>query len=85
MGQIKIFVILGHFFSLLPPNNPENQNLEKMKKWSGDVIILHMSTKNQDHMGQSIQEWISKFCGRQPFKNLLSPLLNILSHMMYAP
>ena len=75
----------GPFFALLHPDNPKNQNLEKMKKWSGDVIILHMSTKNQDHMGQSIQEWISRFCGRQPLKNLLSPLLNILSHRMYAP
>ena len=25
---------------------------------------------------------LSKFCGRQPLKHLLSPLLNTLSHMM---
>ena len=25
-----------------PPNNKKNQNSEKMKKTSGDVIILHM-------------------------------------------
>ena len=31
------------------------------------------------HLGQSIQEW-SKFCGRQPLRNLLSPLFNTLSH-----
>ena len=32
-----------------PPNNLENQNFEKMKKKSGDAIILHMCTKNHDH------------------------------------
>ena len=44
----KFFVILEHF---LPPNNPKNQNFEKMKKIiSGDIIILHMSTINDNHM-----------------------------------
>ena len=47
-------VILGHFFALLPPphpaNNLHNQNFEKMKKVSGDVIILHMRTRNYNHM-----------------------------------
>ena len=38
------------FFALLPSNNLENQNLGKMKEPPGDVIILHMCTKNQDHM-----------------------------------
>ena len=38
------------FFALLPPNNLQNQNLEKLKKGSWDVIILHMCTKNHDHM-----------------------------------
>ena len=32
-----------------PPNSPENQNSEKMKKESEDVIILHMCTKNHNH------------------------------------
>ena len=26
------------------------QNFEKMKKTSGDIIILHKCTKNHDHM-----------------------------------
>ena len=47
------------FFALLPPNNPENQNFEKMKKIPGDITILHYcpftitigdSTMNQNHM-----------------------------------
>ena len=33
-------------FAFLPPNNPENQNFEKMKKNHGEIIILDMSTKN---------------------------------------
>ena len=32
------------------PNNPKNQNFEKMKKTPEDVIILHQCTKNYDHM-----------------------------------
>ena len=32
------------------PNNLENQNFEKLKKASRDVIILHMCTKNDNHM-----------------------------------
>ena len=30
--QTKSFVILGHFLPFYPPNNPQNQNFEKMKK-----------------------------------------------------
>ena len=28
----------------------KNQNFEKMKKIAGDIIILQMSTKNNNHM-----------------------------------
>ena len=34
----------------LSPNNPENQNFEKMKKTSGDVIILNLCNKKHNHM-----------------------------------
>ena len=30
--RTKFFVILGHFLPFDPPNNPKNQNFEKMKK-----------------------------------------------------
>ena len=46
----QYFVILGHFLPFYPSNNPENQNFEKMKKTSGDVIILNMCSKNDNHM-----------------------------------
>ena len=37
------------FFALLPPNNPE---IKILKKWKTlrDIIFLHMSTMNQNHM-----------------------------------
>ena len=36
----RIFSHFMLFFALLPPNNPENQNFEKMKKIPGDITIL---------------------------------------------
>ena len=44
------FLILDHFFPFYPPNNPENQNFEKMKKTSGDIIILHKCIIYDNHM-----------------------------------
>ena len=37
-------------FTPPPPNNPENQNFEKMKKNDVDIIILHKCTINDNHM-----------------------------------
>ena len=50
MRQTEIFVIFGYFLPFYPPNIPENQNFEKMKKASGDVIILHLRAKNHNYM-----------------------------------
>ena len=46
----EFFYILGHFLHFDPPNNPENQSFEKLKKMSGDIFILHLCTANDDHM-----------------------------------
>ena len=46
----RIFVILDNFLPLYPPNNLKNQNFQKMKTTTGDIIILHMCTKNYDQM-----------------------------------
>ena len=46
----EFFVILDCFLQFYSPNNPENQNFEKMKKARGDTIILHMCTINDNHM-----------------------------------
>ena len=45
-----IFCHFVPFFALLPCNNPENQNFEKLNKTLGDIIILNMSTINENHM-----------------------------------
>ena len=47
------FAILGNFLPFYTPSyppNPENQHFEKMKKASGDVIILNLCNKKHDHM-----------------------------------
>ena len=46
----SIFVILDHFLHFYPPNNPKNQNFEKIKKPPGDIITFHMCTINENHM-----------------------------------
>ena len=40
------------FFALLPPplKNPKKQTFEKMKKASGDAIILNLRNKKHDHI-----------------------------------
>ena len=44
------FFHFGAFSDLLPPNSPKNSKLKNMKETSGDNIILHVCTKNYDHM-----------------------------------
>ena len=44
------FCHFGPFFSLLVSLHPGKSNFWKNKKASGDVIILHLFTKNHDHM-----------------------------------
>ena len=50
MTNVIVISHFGLFFALLPPNNPKNQNFEKMKKTPRDIIILHMCTINDNHM-----------------------------------
>ena len=40
-------------YLLMNLKNHKNQNFEKMKKNSGNIIILHMCTKNHNHMQYS--------------------------------
>ena len=50
MQRTEFFVIFGHFLPFHPPNNPKNQNFEKIKKKHGYVIILHLYSTNDNHM-----------------------------------
>ena len=45
----ELLFILCHFFPFYPPNNPETQSFE-MKKTTGAIIILHMCTRDDNHM-----------------------------------
>ena len=51
-----VFVILGHFLPFYPTNNPNNQTFQKMKKTTGDIIILHKCTKNYHQMLYNVPE-----------------------------
>ena len=46
----RTFCHFGLFFALVPPNNSEDQNFEKMEKTTGGIIILNMRTINENHM-----------------------------------
>ena len=50
--NILKFVILSHFLPFYPPKNPKNQNFEKGKNLLeiSSFYILHMCTKNYNHM-----------------------------------
>ena len=51
MTDLIVISHFGLFFALLPPpNSPKNQNFEKMRKEPGDIIILHLCTKNYNEM-----------------------------------
>ena len=67
------------FFALLPPpppNNTKNQQFQKMKKKPGNIIILHMWTKNDNHViygSWDIERDGQIFCNFGPFYALLPP------------
>ena len=48
--QTEFFVILDCILPFYSPNNTKNHNFEKMNKTPGDIIILHICTKNDNHM-----------------------------------
>ena len=61
----EFFVILDRFLPFVfYPMNPENQNFEKMKKTSEDLIILQMCTINDSHMMYHSRDME---CNRQNF------------------
>ena len=45
-----IFCHFGPLFAILPLENPENQNFEKLKKMPGSIIISYMCNINDNHM-----------------------------------
>ena len=55
--QTEFFVILDRFLPFYPPDNPKNQNFEKVKKKPGDIIISHMHTINDNHRCMVPEIW----------------------------
>ena len=62
--QTEFFVVLDRFLPFYSPMDPENQNFEKMKKTSEDIITLQMCTRNDSHMMYG--SWDME-CKRQKF------------------
>ena len=73
--QAEYLIILDHFLPFYPPNNPKNQNFEKLERTPGDIIILHMCTINDDQMiyGYWDIEPDRFFCHFRPFLPFYSP------------
>ena len=46
----EIWSAMDHCLPFYSPNNPKNENFEKLKKVPGDIIILQMFTINDNHM-----------------------------------
>ena len=82
----EFFIILDCFLPFYhPPNNPKNQNFEKMKKTLGHIFILQTCTTNDNHMmygswdiehdGQNFLPFWTIFC---PFIPLTTQKIKIL-------
>ena len=50
MTDVIVISHFGLFFALLPPEQPKKSKFRKNEKKPGDMIILHMCTKNYDQM-----------------------------------
>ena len=46
----RFFVILGYVLSFYPTINLKNKTFDKMKTMPGYIIILHLSTTNDNHI-----------------------------------
>ena len=72
------FVILGHFLPFYPPRHLTTQKTKILKKWkkaTGDVIILNLCNKKNNHMMYAYSEiWSATdiiFCHFRPIFALL--------------
>ena len=79
----KLKLVIWVIFCAFNPQN-QNQSFEKLKKASGDVIILQMCTKIHDHMMYAswdmecnMHNFLSLLAIFCPFTQLLTPKINI--------
>ena len=85
MTDIIVISHFGIFLALLPANNPKNQNVEKMKKTTGDIIILHMCTKNYDQVRDDRCNYFPFWAIFYPFTPLPAQNIKILKKMKKVP
>ena len=92
MQRAKLFIILGHFLYFDPPNNPKNQNFEKIKKGPGDITILLKCTINDNHLiycswnfNCNRQIFLVIFCYFLPFYPSNSPKNENIKKMKITP
>ena len=71
----RIFCCFRPFFVLLPLQHSRNQNFEKMKKASTDIIILHSCTKDHDHMLYCFWDKMTDGCNFYSFCASFCPFL----------
>ena len=71
------FCHFGPFSALLPPNNPKNQNFEKLKYKPGDTIILQRCITNSNHIMYG--SWDMK-CDRQNFLSFCT-VFDLFTHL----
>ena len=92
------YVIVTFHFELFfcpfnPPNSPKNNNFKKLKTPPGYIIILHMCTKNHDHMlycswdmvHDSCNSYFSFWANFCPFTPLTAWKIKISKKMKKAP
>ena len=68
----EIWSAMDHCLPFYSPNNPKNENFEKLKKVPGDIFILQMFTINDNHIlygywamkrdGQNFLSFWTVFC-----------------------
>ena len=84
-------IVIFHFgLPFYPPTSLENENIKKMKKDPGDIIIWHNFTKNHDHMLYSSWDMVCDTHNRnspknQNFKKMKKKYIEISSFYTCAP
>ena len=74
-GHGRTDSILGNFLPFYPPNSPKNQSFEKIKKVLGDIIILHMCSKNYDQMMFGSWDMVRNGCNYFSFWAIFCPFI----------
>ena len=63
--------------------NPEHRKYSSNNMSRLSATNTKVAKQQNDIWDKVFKSGPSKFCGRQPLKNLLSPLFNTLSHLFY--